>query len=61
MQYSMILTAALVAGASANYNASVSYTTEIVDQYTTYCPGATQITHAEKTYTVTEVWQAFRS
>ena len=55
MQYSMVLTAALVAGASAWNNGSVSYTTEVVDQYTTYCPGATQITHAEKTYTVTEV------
>lgn len=50
----MVFTAALVAGASAHFNGSISYTTEVVDQYTTFCPGATQITHAEKTYTVTE-------
>ncbi|KAK8042243.1 Mmc protein [Apiospora rasikravindrae] len=31
----------------------VKYTTEIVNQYTTYCPGPTQITHGTKTYTVT--------
>ncbi|KAK8089877.1 Clock-controlled protein 6 [Apiospora hydei] len=32
---------------------AVKYTTEVVNQYTTYCPGPTQITHGTKTYTVT--------
>ncbi|KAK8048773.1 hypothetical protein PG994_010503 [Apiospora phragmitis] len=31
----------------------VKYTTEVVDKYTTYCPGPTQITYGTKTYTVT--------
>lgn len=31
----------------------VKYTTEVVNQYTTYCPGPTQITYGTKTYTVT--------
>jgi len=53
MQYSMVAVAALVAGASA-WNSNISYTTEVVDSYTTFCPYATQLTHAEKTYTVTE-------
>jgi hypothetical protein len=47
--------AAFVAGALANSNGTVSYTTEVVTAYTTYCPAATQITHGASTYTVTEV------
>lgn len=50
----MVFAAALVASASAHFNGSVAYTTVTVDSYTTFCPSATQITHAEKTYTVTE-------
>jgi hypothetical protein len=32
---------------------SVVYTTEVVTALTTYCPEATQITHGDKTYTIT--------
>ena len=31
-----------------------SYTTEVVTAFTTYCPGATEITHGGSTYSVTE-------
>lgn len=55
MRYSsaIVASAALVAGASAWDN--VTYTTEVVTAYTTYCPSATAITHGTHTYTVTEV------
>ncbi|KAF2157867.1 hypothetical protein K461DRAFT_25795 [Myriangium duriaei CBS 260.36] len=54
-----IAAAALAAGASAQYgygsgSDDVTYVTETVDYYTTYCPEATQITHGSQTYTVTE-------
>lgn len=45
--------AALVAGANAWGN--VTYTTEVVTAYTTYCPKPTQVIHGAKTYTVTKV------
>jgi hypothetical protein len=51
--------AALLSVASAQYGnettPSVTYTTEIVTAYETYCPYATEIVHGEMTYTVTEV------
>jgi len=50
--------AALLSVASAQYGnettPSVTYTTEIVTAYETYCPYATEIVHGEMTYTVTE-------
>ncbi|RWA07515.1 hypothetical protein EKO27_g7590 [Xylaria grammica] len=54
-----IATAALVAGVSASYPAysaapNVTYTTQVVTAYETYCPGPTQITYGTNTYTVTE-------
>ncbi|MCJ1430360.1 hypothetical protein MMC29_008278 [Sticta canariensis] len=49
----IIASAALVAGANATYD-NVTYTTEIVTAYTTYCPSPTAITHGNKIYTVTE-------
>jgi hypothetical protein len=52
MKFAAAAVLAAVAGVSAASN--VSYTTEIVDVYTTYCPYATEITHGGKTYTVTE-------
>ncbi|MCJ1470237.1 hypothetical protein MMC07_008882 [Pseudocyphellaria aurata] len=54
MRYSsaIVASAALVAGASAWDN--VTYTTEIVTAYTTFCPSPTAITHGTHTYTVTE-------
>lgn len=54
MRFSTIsAAAALVAGASANYNAT-AYTTEVVATYTTYCSEATVATIGGSTYTVTE-------
>jgi hypothetical protein len=51
--------AAIFSVASAHYENStepvVTYTTEVVTAYTTYCPAATEIVHGEQTYTVTEV------
>ena len=44
---------ALAAGASAWNN--VTYTTQVVTAYTTYCPGPTVITQNQKTYTVKSV------
>ncbi|TQS33243.1 hypothetical protein Golomagni_06419 [Golovinomyces magnicellulatus] len=52
MKFSVAAVIAAAAGAAANSNVTV--TTEVVDVYTTYCPGPTQITHGSKTYTVTE-------
>jgi len=54
-----IIAAALVAGVSAteygygNYTEAPTYTTEVVTEYTTYCPGPTEITHGGITYTAT--------
>ncbi|KPM34311.1 hypothetical protein AK830_g12260 [Neonectria ditissima] len=52
MKFSAAAVIVAVAGVSAHSN--VSYTTEVVTAYTTYCPAATEITHGGKTYTVTE-------
>jgi len=46
-----VAAAAIFAGAQAYSN--VTYTTEVVTAYTTYCPGPTTITHGSSTYTVT--------
>lgn len=60
MRYTLAA-AALAAGASAHYNAynqtteAPVYTTEVVTAYTTYCPGATEVSHNGVTYTITEV------
>lgn len=48
---------ALVAGANA-WAGNVTYTTEVLTAYTTYCPSSTEIVHGTKTYTVTEVCQS---
>lgn len=56
MRFSTAIAAtALVAGASATYNYTEApvYTTEVVTEFTTYCPGPTQITHGGSTYTIT--------
>lgn len=56
----IIAAAALAAGVSASsypvYSPApnVTYTTEVVTSYETYCPGPTQITYGTNTYTVTE-------
>lgn len=49
----IVVSAALVASASATSN--VTYTTEVVTAYETYCPSSTEVVHGTKTYTVTEV------
>lgn len=55
MKFSVAAVVALAAGAQASYKAdNVTYTTEVVTAYTTYCPAATQLTYGGKTYTVTE-------
>ncbi|KAL0942490.1 mmc protein [Colletotrichum truncatum] len=46
--------AALVLAAGAMASKNVTYVTEVVSSYTTYCPGPTVITHADKTYTITK-------
>lgn len=40
---------------SVGASGGVSYTTETVTAYTTYCPGPTTLTQGSSTYTVTEV------
>jgi hypothetical protein len=46
---------ALATGASATYPAgNVTYTTEVVTAYETYCPAPTTITYGQSTYTVSE-------
>ena len=55
---SAAVVAALAAGASAHYaqgNGTISYTTEVLTAYTTYCPASTTLVHGDQTYTVTEV------
>ena len=52
MKFTVAAILAAAAGAAANSNVTV--TTEVVDVYTTYCPGPTEITHGTKTWTVTE-------
>jgi hypothetical protein len=54
MKFSAAVLIAAAAGASA-WKSNVTYTTEVVTAYTTYCPGPTEITHGGTTYTVTEV------
>lgn len=52
MKYSVA--AVLVAASGAVATSNVTVITEVVDVYTTYCPGPTEITHGTQTYTVTE-------
>jgi len=57
MQFKAVSVLALAATASASYGygySNVSYTTEVVTAYTTYCPEATQLTYNGQTYTITE-------
>ncbi|KAK0107042.1 hypothetical protein ONS95_003753 [Cadophora gregata] len=55
MQYTAVAVLALAATASAAYkNETVSYTTEVVTDYVTYCPVATTLTYGHVTYTAKE-------
>lgn len=49
--------AAGVAAGSGSYpiGGNVTYTTEVVTSYETYCPGPTTLTYGTATYTVSEV------
>ncbi|KAK1731033.1 hypothetical protein CaCOL14_005657 [Colletotrichum acutatum] len=51
MKFSAAALVLAAAGAMAHKN--VTYVTEVVSAYTTYCPGPTVISHADKTYTIT--------
>jgi len=53
MKYSVAAVLAVAATASAWYNDTVVYTTEIVDVYTTVCPASATITFNGATYTNT--------
>ncbi|KAK3301361.1 uncharacterized protein B0H64DRAFT_36626 [Chaetomium fimeti] len=52
MKFATVL--ALAAGAMAFKNETVSYTTEVVTAVTTFCPGPTEVTYGQSTYTITE-------
>lgn len=55
MKFTIAAVAGFAAVAQASYAASnVTYTTEVVTAYTTYCPASTQLTYNGQTYTVTE-------
>ncbi|KAH6697611.1 hypothetical protein F5X68DRAFT_226972 [Plectosphaerella plurivora] len=59
MQFSIVAVlaaATAVQAGSYGYPApgNVTYTTEVVTAYTTYCPEPTTLTHGDKTYTITE-------
>ncbi|CRK34394.1 hypothetical protein BN1708_006366 [Verticillium longisporum] len=55
MKYSAatVLAAATAVMAGAYGHNNVTYTTEVVEVYTTYCPEPTTLTHGDKTYTIT--------
>lgn len=50
----IVLALAGAAAAAAASNGTMTTITEVVDVYTTYCPGPTHLTMNNKTYTVTE-------
>jgi hypothetical protein len=54
MKFTAAVILAAAAGASAHYGSNQTVVTEVVSSYVTYCPGPTEITHGENTYTVTE-------
>ncbi len=58
MKFSVAAVLAAAAGAHAWSN--VTYTTEVVTAYTTFCPEPTEITYGGTTYTITEVRPALR-
>lgn len=58
MKFTLAAVLAVAAGVSAGSN--VTYTTEVVQSFVTYCPYATTLTHAGTTYTVSEVWHTLK-
>lgn len=59
MKFSAAVVLSAAAGAMAGFaRSNVTYVTEVVSEYVTYCPEPTTITHGDHTYTVTEVrWE----
>ncbi|KAG6026236.1 hypothetical protein E4U40_002223 [Claviceps sp. LM458 group G5] len=55
MKYATALIAAAVGVQAWSSKNGTQVVTEVVDQYVTYCPGPTHITHGDKVYTVTKV------
>lgn len=58
MRTSSVVAASAAFAAGANAWGNVTYTTEVVTAYTTYCPSPTSpthVVHGTKTYTITEV------
>ncbi|KAG6258868.1 hypothetical protein E4U24_000678 [Claviceps purpurea] len=55
MKYATALIAAAVGAQAWSSKNGTQVVTEVVDQYVTYCPGPTHITHGDKVYTVTKV------
>jgi len=53
MKFAVAAFVAALAGQAAAWG-NVTYTTEVVTAYTTYCPEPTTLTHGDKTYTVTK-------
>jgi len=53
MKYA-VAAAALASGVAAFAANNVTVVTEVVEVYTTYCPGPTEITYGSSTYTITE-------
>ncbi|SPN97416.1 uncharacterized protein DNG_00930 [Cephalotrichum gorgonifer] len=49
-----VAAASVVSASKLASNETVSYTTEVVTQYTTYCPNPTTITDGDNVITVTE-------
>ncbi|KAG5978726.1 hypothetical protein E4U55_006025 [Claviceps digitariae] len=55
MKYATALIAAAVGAQALHHHKNGTLvTTEVVDQYVTYCPGAMKITHGHKVYTMTK-------
>ncbi|KAL2757860.1 hypothetical protein ACRALDRAFT_1068348 [Sodiomyces alcalophilus JCM 7366] len=55
MKFSVAVVLSAAAGAMAGFaRSNVTYVTEVVSEYVTYCPEPTTITHGDHTYTVTE-------
>ncbi|KAG6044918.1 hypothetical protein E4U17_000340 [Claviceps sp. LM77 group G4] len=54
MKYATALIAAAVGAQAWSSKNGTQVVTEVVDQYVTYCPGPTHITHGDKVYTVTK-------
>jgi hypothetical protein len=50
--FALLATAVVSVSAGHGYD-NVTYTTEVVTAYVTYCPAATMLTYGTNTYTVT--------